>query len=56
MGNRPVLQSLSTLACFGERASYFRSELMATLKIIDHGDIPAERLNGSWAGLFNALY
>ncbi len=46
------MQSLSTLACFGERASYFRSELMATLKIIDLGDVPAEKLNGSWAGAF----
>ena len=52
MGQRPLVQSLSTLACFGERASYFRSELMATLKIIDRGDVPAEKLNGSWAGAF----
>ncbi len=52
MGQRPLVQSLSTLACYGERASYFRSELMATLKIIDRGDVPAEKLNGSWAGAF----
>ena len=52
MGNRPLVQSLSTLACFGDRASYFRSELMATLKIIDHGDVPANKLTGSWAGAF----
>ena len=52
MGKRPLVQSLSTLACFGERASYFRGELMATLKIIDHGDIPADHMNGSWAGAF----
>jgi lytic murein transglycosylase len=52
MGKRPLVQSLTTLACFGERANYFRSELMATLKIIDHGDVPAEKLNGSWAGAF----
>ena len=52
MGNRPLVQSLSTLACMGERAGYFRSELMATLKIIDRGDIPAEKLTGSWAGAF----
>ena len=25
---------------------------MATLKIIDRGDVPAEKLNGSWAGAF----
>jgi lytic murein transglycosylase len=52
MGNRPLVQSLSTLACMGERAGYFRSELMATLEIIDRGDIPAEKLTGSWAGAF----
>ena len=52
MGERPLVQSLSTLSCFGERASYFRSELMAALKIIDRGDIPAEKLAGSWAGAF----
>ena len=52
MGGRPLVQSLSTLACMGERQNYFRSELMATLKIIDRGDIPADRLAGSWAGAF----
>ncbi len=52
MGERPLVQSLSTLACMGERQNYFRSELMATLKIIDRGDIPAEKLTGSWAGAF----
>ena len=52
MGKRSLVQSLTTLACMGDRASYFRSELMATLKIIDRGDVPAEKLNGSWAGAF----
>jgi lytic murein transglycosylase len=52
MGKRPLVQSLSTLACFGARPAYFRSELMATLKIIDRGDIPADKLAGSWAGAF----
>jgi lytic murein transglycosylase len=52
MGKRPLVQSLSTLACLGARASYFRGELMATLKIIANGDVPADRLNGSWAGAF----
>jgi lytic murein transglycosylase len=52
MGKRPLVQSLTTLACLGDRAHYFRSELMATLEIIDRGDVPAEKLNGSWAGAF----
>src|SRR5271166_5299998 len=52
MGQRPLVQSLSTLACFGARPAYFRSELIAALKIIDRGDIPADKLAGSWAGAF----
>src|SRR3984885_4785157 len=52
MGKRSLVQSLTTLACMGDRAAYFRSELMATLKIIDRGDVPPEKLNGSWAGAF----
>src|ERR1700727_3290401 len=52
MGKRSLVQSLTTLACMGDRANYFRSELMATLKIIDRGDVPAEKLTGSWAGAF----
>ncbi len=52
MGGRPLVQSLSTLACFGDRSRYFRSELMAALKILDRGDIPPDRLTGSWAGAF----
>jgi lytic murein transglycosylase len=52
MGTRPLVQSLLTLACFGERAGYFRGELMATLKIAASGDIPLDRLVGSWAGAF----
>ncbi|MBV8663803.1 MAG: lytic murein transglycosylase [Hyphomicrobiales bacterium] len=52
-GQRPLVQSLSTLACMGSlRPAYFKGELMATLKIADRGDIPLERLNGSWAGAF----
>ncbi|MFZ1964460.1 MAG: lytic murein transglycosylase [Roseiarcus sp.] len=53
MGRRPLVQSLATLACFSERRqNYFRGELMATLKIVDRGDVPLERLEGSWAGAF----
>ena len=32
MGERPLVRSLSTLACYGERPGYFRSELMASLR------------------------
>ncbi len=51
-GTRPVVQSLATLACGGRRAGYFRSELFAALKIIQHGDIDPAQFNGSWAGAF----
>ena len=53
MGDRPLVQSLTTLVCEGSRRpAYFRGELMATLKIADRGDIPLDKLNGSWAGAF----
>jgi lytic murein transglycosylase len=52
-GGRPLVQSLATLACQSEvRPAYYRGELMATLKIADRGDIPLDRLIGSWAGAF----
>jgi lytic murein transglycosylase len=53
MGGRPLVQSLTTLACSASRRpQYFRSELMSTLKIADRGDIPLDKLKGSWAGAF----
>jgi lytic murein transglycosylase len=52
LGTRPLLVSLGTLACMGRRQDYFRGEFLDTLKIIDEGHIPAERLMGSWAGAF----
>jgi lytic murein transglycosylase len=51
-GKRPLLQSLSTLACFGRRQDFFRGELLATLRILERGDVAAEDLRGSWAGAF----
>jgi lytic murein transglycosylase len=53
MGGRPLVQSLATLACLASRRpDYFRGELMATLKIADRGEIPLDKLKGSWAGAF----
>ncbi|MCJ2011820.1 lytic murein transglycosylase [Methylobacterium sp. J-076] len=53
LGKTPLVQSLATLACSGNRRrDFFRGELIATLKIIDRGDIAPERLTGSWAGAF----
>lgn len=52
MGRRPLIQSLSTLSCFGRRQTFFRGELNATLRILERGEIPQEQLVGSWAGAF----
>ena len=51
-GERPVIRSTATLACVGRRQDYFREEFLATLEILQRGDVPAERLVGSWAGAF----
>ena len=52
MGGRPLVRSLVTTSCFGHRQRFFRGELVATLRILQSGDIPAEALVGSWAGAF----
>lgn len=51
-GGRPLLQSLSTLSCYGRRQSYFRGEFASTLRILQEGNIAADKLTGSWAGAF----
>ena len=52
-GWRPVIQSLTTLACTpNRRDAYFRSELMAALKIVNFGDVALDDFKGSWAGAF----
>jgi peptidoglycan lytic transglycosylase B len=50
MGNYSVVSSLATLAYDGRRASYFRPELLAALRIIDQGNINPDAMLGSWAG------
>ncbi|GJD65610.1 lytic murein transglycosylase [Methylobacterium frigidaeris] len=48
---RPVLRSLATLACAGDkRAATWTEELVAALRILDLGRTTPERLTGSWAG------
>ena len=49
-GGFGVIEALATLAWEGRRASYFRGELMAALRILDQGHISPERMKGSWAG------
>jgi membrane-bound lytic murein transglycosylase B len=50
MGNYRVVSSLATLAYDGRRASYFRPELIAALRIIDQGHVQPDAMLGSWAG------
>ncbi|MFN3225105.1 MAG: lytic murein transglycosylase [Hyphomicrobiales bacterium] len=49
-GNISVISSTSTLAFDGRRGRFFERQLMAALRIIENGDIPAHLLTGSWAG------
>ncbi len=49
-GDVPVISSTSTLAYDGRRGDFFEAQLVAALKILQNGDISAERLTGSWAG------
>jgi membrane-bound lytic murein transglycosylase B len=51
-GDRPVVRSTATLACIGRRQEFFRNEFLATLEILEHGDVSPDRLKGSWAGAF----
>jgi membrane-bound lytic murein transglycosylase B len=50
VGTYPVIQSLVTLAYDNRRASYFRSELLDALFLIDKNIVPMDRMFGSWAG------
>jgi membrane-bound lytic murein transglycosylase B len=49
-GTRPTIQALATLAWEGRRGAFFTAELIDALKILDHGYIELERMQGSWAG------
>ncbi|WP_284177710.1 lytic murein transglycosylase [Rhabdaerophilum sp. SD176] len=52
-GRWSLPQALSTAACFGtRRREFFRTELVSTMKIVQRGDLDAEKLRGSWAGAF----
>ncbi|WP_421844789.1 lytic murein transglycosylase [Marinobacter algicola] len=49
-GKMSVPSSLATLACDERRSQFFTEQLIAALRIIDEGAIPAEQMEGSWAG------
>jgi membrane-bound lytic murein transglycosylase B len=49
-GDFNVVEALATLAWDGRRASFFRGELIAALRILEHGDIAPSKMTGSYAG------
>ena len=49
-GTIPVISSTATLAFDGRRGSFYESQLIAALKILQSGDTIADNLVGSWAG------
>jgi lytic murein transglycosylase len=52
-GDNFLPHALATLACTsGKRASFWRGELIAALKLVDRGDLELSELYGSWAGAF----
>ena len=50
MGDKSVIRSLATLAHEGRRPAFAKSQLIAALEILQHGDIAPQRMRGSWAG------
>ncbi len=45
-----VIRSLATLAYYNTKATFARQQLIVALKIVQHGDIAVDKMNGSWAG------
>lgn len=57
MGNFPIFQTLATLAFEGRREQFFKTELIAALKMVDQHLIPLEinQFKSSWAGAFGGV-
>ncbi len=49
-GSYPVIGALATLAHDSRRSSFFRSQLLSALTILDEGHINIQDMQGSWAG------
>ena len=49
-GTFRTVDALATLAYEGRRRAWAQTELLAALRIVDQGDIAADRMVGSWAG------
>jgi len=50
MGELNVIRSLATLAYQGSRGKFGFQQLIGALKILERGDIPLSKFQGSWAG------
>jgi len=50
LGDFDVVSALATLAYNGFRAQFFRSQLIAALKILSQGHVGLQAMKGSWAG------
>jgi lytic murein transglycosylase len=50
MGKLPVIRVLATLAHDCRRTELFQRELLAALKIVQHGDLSLDELRGAYAG------
>jgi membrane-bound lytic murein transglycosylase B len=49
-GGFRVVDSLATLAYAGRRQDFWKRELIVALRLVDRGEVPLEKLVGSWAG------
>lgn len=49
-GKTHIPSALATLAYDGRRAQFFEAQLIAALKILQHGDTTPDNMVGSWAG------
>ena len=49
-GTVPTIAALATLTYDGRRSSFFDSQLIAALKILQRGDVTAAKMLGGWAG------
>lgn len=50
IGSKSVIRSLATLAYEGRRSAFWREQLLASLHILQEGDISINGMIGSWAG------
>ncbi len=49
-GTVPVISALATLSYASSRAAFFEGQLIAALRILQHGDVTPDRMTGGWAG------